>query len=248
MQATMEKFNKTREETLEKLSDIIWCEGLYKDREDAFKRDYLKALSRIPSQEHREYLMRTYDEVKFYTFELIGVRKDSKCGFIDAEGNVVIPLQYDDYTPFSNIASGVAKEGKMGMVHRTGKELIPCIYDAIYPPYRAAFLRKDYLGNVIYDDSVDYTTFHYHVIQKDSKFGLADCTGKIIADCIFTDEVQAGAITGVEKSVEEFRHSLISSLDFNPICITENNLEVEILVKSMPCMNPYRIPFLGRIP
>ena len=65
MQTTMEKFNKTREETLEILSDIIWCEGLYEDREGAFKKNYLKALGKIPSQEHREYLMRIYDEVKF---------------------------------------------------------------------------------------------------------------------------------------------------------------------------------------
>ena len=234
IQATMAKFNKTREETLEKLSDIVWCEGLYKDREGAFKKNYLKALSKIPYQEHREYLMRTYDEVKFYVFELIGVRKDSKCGFIDAVGNVVVPLQYDDYTPFNDFTSGVTKDGKEGMVHKTGKELIPCVYDRVYPPYKAKFLRKDYNGNVIYDDSVDYTFFYYHVIEKDSKFGIVDCAGKIIADCIFTEATQAWAITGIKVGIEEFTRYSVNSLDFNPVCITVNNFEVKVLAKSMP--------------
>jgi hypothetical protein len=51
-----------------------------------------------------------------------------KAGYVDSDGNVVIPFRYDNTKPFSEGLGAVALNGKWGFVDTGGNEVIPCRY------------------------------------------------------------------------------------------------------------------------
>jgi len=58
-------------------------------------------------------------------------RKSSKIryGFIDEDGNIVIPAIYDDVSKFSEGLVSVQKDGKYGYINKQGQVVAPIIYD-----------------------------------------------------------------------------------------------------------------------
>lgn len=84
-----------------------------------------------------------YDKV-FESFE--GMRLvvlDDKCGFINSDGELKVPLEYDSADHFSNNLARVYKryksyksstyEFRWGFVNKDGVEIIPVIYDSAEP-------------------------------------------------------------------------------------------------------------------
>ena len=51
--------------------------------------------------------------------------KDNKCGFIDRNGKIVIPFEYEDAGNFSEGFAPVKKDGKWGYISRSGELKIP---------------------------------------------------------------------------------------------------------------------------
>jgi len=63
---------------------------------------------------------------------LIVIKRNDKWGYIDSEGEIVLPLIYDDAQCFShNGIAGVGIDGKYGVINEKGVEIIPLEYDRI---------------------------------------------------------------------------------------------------------------------
>lgn len=68
---------------------------------------------------------------------LYAIWRGNKIGAVDADGNIVIPTEYEDLVgarqsqePF-RILSYAKKNGKYGLINRQGQQLTPCKYDEI---------------------------------------------------------------------------------------------------------------------
>lgn len=56
-----------------------------------------------------------------------------KCGFIDTQGHLIIPFDYDffEYSTFKDGYAVVKNNGKFGIIDKQGKLILPVIYDKI---------------------------------------------------------------------------------------------------------------------
>jgi hypothetical protein len=71
-----------------------------------------------------------YDEIsEHYDGGLKRVSSDGRFGFIDFEGNEVIPLKYEDAFNFTNGLAPVKLDGKWGYIDVAGNEITPFKYD-----------------------------------------------------------------------------------------------------------------------
>lgn len=128
-----------------------------------------------------------------------------KFGFIDKNGNEIIPFIYEEARNFTNGLSQVRRDGKRGYIDKEGKEVIPLIYRCAATFYSdMALVSKDakkceYIdksGNVV--ASFDYTwneieffTKEGIVINKDDKYGFVNNEGKLVVPCVY-DRLDTG--------------------------------------------------------
>jgi len=68
-----------------------------------------------------------YENVDFtvYSDGLLPVRRDGKYGYLDLEGNLVIPCIYDYAQDFQNGAACAKLDGKYGLIDASGEVLLP---------------------------------------------------------------------------------------------------------------------------
>ncbi len=99
-----------------------------------------------------------YDEVFFFKDGLAAVEQEEKCGYIDAENNVVIPFEYETAMSFSEGYASVVKGGKCGYIDKNNEVVIPFIYDAATPfEGGEAKVKKDgRWGTILPDGSVKW--------------------------------------------------------------------------------------------
>ena len=62
------------------------------------------------------------------------VEENGKYGFIDEQGNVVIPFQFSHAYVFVDGMAFVAKDSRFGAINKKGEEVIPFIYDQLAGP------------------------------------------------------------------------------------------------------------------
>lgn len=74
-----------------------------------------------------------YDYIGWLSQDRILVRNNQKCGFIDTNGDEVIPLMYNifPYNYFSEGLCVVYENNKAGMINLYGELVIPCIYNRL---------------------------------------------------------------------------------------------------------------------
>ena len=70
-----------------------------------------------------------YEDVAYETNGLLRVKKDGKYGFVNPNGDVVIPVQYDKVRYFNNGSCCALKDGKYGYIDKQGNTIIPFVYD-----------------------------------------------------------------------------------------------------------------------
>ena len=86
----------------------------------------LKANIRTAAEEWRK----KYDKVGFFQEEgLARVTLNGKYGFINEEGEEVIPPKYDEAYPFRKGLAAVELNGKSGWINPEGTVVIPLKYD-----------------------------------------------------------------------------------------------------------------------
>lgn len=152
-----------------------------------------------------------------------------KCGFIDEQRNVVVPLRYAYARPFSEGLAAVVTgrwrsktelDGLYGFVDLDGKEVIPCEYEDVNSfsgGIAAVFKNRkwgaiDRRGNMIikpqFDDSFYFSSDMAVVgIETDKlRFGYIDREGRVIVSCQYDAALDFdGDHAWVEKDGEMFQ-------------------------------------------
>ena len=144
-----------------------------------------------------------YDSLSFsYYDRLIKAEKNKKYGYIDINGNVVVPTIYDDIYSFSNGFAKVEVDRKQGYVDLVGNVVVPTIYDYIdefvngYVKFKDGPIFKDggkfgcidMAGNVVLPAIYDYVGNFYNgvaLIKNDNKYGYVDTAGNVVAPPIY---------------------------------------------------------------
>lgn len=131
------------------------------------------------------------------------VKKDDTYGFIDKQGELVIPCIYDAASHFSDGLSSAKFNGKCGYIDRNGEVVIPFIYDSAYPFSEGYALvikgdKKGYInkqGNmtIILDENQWGTDFSEGLAviltwsdTKPDSYGYIDTTGKMIIPSVYS--------------------------------------------------------------
>ena len=115
-------------------NEIISCK--YDDA-----KDYDKGISIVTLGDKKGAINQQGDMVIPCKYDNINLCKDDSLaaafinetsGFIDLEGNVVVPFDYEYCGTFSEGLADVRKNGLIGFVNRNGKLVIPCKYNNLY--------------------------------------------------------------------------------------------------------------------
>ena len=75
--------------------------------------------------------LKKYDSVGTISDNGASVEKDNKWGFVNAQGQEIVPCIYEKIENFKNDVARVKRNNKWGLVNSQGQEIIPCKYDGI---------------------------------------------------------------------------------------------------------------------
>lgn len=137
--------------------------------------------------------------------DLIKVVKNNKCGYIQKDGKVIIPLEYDGgaVNDFKNKIITVNKDGKWGFIDFQNKVVTDFIYDVAFKEsYGVYSVGKDkkygYVNatgkqfvNTIYDNAYDFSSYGFGTVVLSGKRGLIDKMGKIVVPIEFEKSPEA---------------------------------------------------------
>ena len=137
----------------------------------------------VPSPEETEKIL------------LLPSEQNGKFGYIDEQGDTLIPFIYDDAAPFSEGLAKVKQNGKYGYIDKSGNVVIPFIYDkaksfseglvAVNPNGRWGYIDKS--GNevipFIYSGAADFSEGLADV--KEYKWGYIDKSGNVVIPFIY---------------------------------------------------------------
>jgi hypothetical protein len=106
-----------------------------------------------------------YDWVGPFSEGLAQVKSNRKYGFVNEEGEVVIPLMYDSAGPFSDGLAKVRLGDQWGFINNNGNVVVPLMYDYVDDFH-------DGLAKVLLID----------------QWGCVDTTGREVLPCIYPRE------------------------------------------------------------
>ena len=136
-------------------------------------------------------------------FRLSLVKDGDKYGLIDAEGNIVLPIEYDKFYS-TNSYNEIKRENKWGIIDSSGKICLPAIWDRVYTLglvprgnivvisgrkiglYNAETGKEiipvimDEINNLHASDLNNFMREHFVVVSKGGKRGVFDLEGKEI--------------------------------------------------------------------
>ena len=148
----------------------------------------------VEEYEGKEYSTRSFREgLAPFILSDVGV------GFIDWEGKVVIPPEYDTVWDFSEGFARVKKNDKMGYIDKTGKEITSLQYDnaAPFSEGLAAVMKNNKIGFVdttgkevipcAYSDSAAGFSQGLAAVEKDGKWGFINKTVEVVIDFTYDD-------------------------------------------------------------
>ncbi|SFF02579.1 WG containing repeat-containing protein [Chitinophaga sp. CF118] len=154
------------------------------------------------------------DSINTFDNHLSAIIKNNKTGYINAEGKIVVPIQYDHTTSFHNGVAMVIKEDDSngtllyGFINSTGKIIVPVTYPFdnekdVYDYFQEGFLlltkkNNGYLlgyaqhdGHILiapeYSKIIPEKNGNGYLVERDRKFGILDSTGREILSPSFDD-------------------------------------------------------------
>ena len=146
-----------------------------------------------------------FEEVDVFCDGYARVKLDGKYGYINSNGDLVVPCIYDDaycsYVPYiSDPEDGyfVSLNGKYGLVFLTGEEVVPCVYDYIFPFScdiavvwsEGKYGCVDMEGEIIvpfglYDNMRSFACDGYLGVMFNNKCGFINTLGELVIPCVF---------------------------------------------------------------
>ena len=87
----------------------------------------------------------SYDEIApMISGEYFWVRNDRLFGFIDKNGTLTVPIQYEQVGSFFNDRAYFKKNGKYGYINSKGQQVIPASYDEVMDfTFEYAWVKKN---------------------------------------------------------------------------------------------------------
>lgn len=141
-----------------------------------------------------------YDALGFYgERDMWPVQRDGKWGFVDAEGALIVPCEWDDVNMAVGGRAPVCKDGKWGAIDRTGNIIVPCEWTMLFVYEDGGFVVNDNGrsgalaadGSVLVPcgrfDSVGTVIDGARRIREDESWGLCTEDGTVITDCQWND-------------------------------------------------------------
>jgi|GEM_PF-6604676 len=192
------------------------------------------------------------EEIKNFTPDKpFPAKKNGKFGYLNAQGNEVVPFIYDWAGDFSDLSFGYAQVGsndKYGMIDKTGKEIIPIIYDSFGTASeglisagmngKSGFIDRN--GKVvipfIYDrvrgfsDGLAVVALIDTTNGYDTKYGYIDKAGKVVIPITY---VSAGDFKDGKAKVQLTRPTLTESeanSEDRAVIIAEKIQELEFYI------------------
>ena len=163
-----------------------------------------------------------YDEVYGFSEGLAVVKKDGKYGFINTNGEEVIPCRYDFARSFSEGLADVEKDRKYGFINTKGEEVIPCKYEYVQSFSNGfAAVQKDYKWGYIntqgeevcpckYDYAFDFSEGFAQVIKED-KVGLINAKGEEVIPCKYDPYDIVGFSEGFASVLKDREYGFINT-------------------------------------
>ena len=139
-----------------------------------------------------------YSDIRQFSEGLAPAGKDGIYGYIDKDGNEIIPFEFEDALPFSQGLAPVKKEGMYGYIDKDGKEVIPFEFeDACSFSEGLAPVKKDGMYGYIDKDGKEVIPFEFEdarsfsgslaPVKKEEKYGYIDKNRNVIIPFEFRD-------------------------------------------------------------
>lgn len=174
-----------------------------KDRIEALRENYVE-----------KRLIYTY-QVKLQKFifedgEMIKYVVGDRVGFTDKDGNVIIPIKYENAFGFTQGLSAVKLGGRWGFIDPKDNVVIPFRYQDAYPFFedRAAVKLNgkwgfiDITGKMVIENKYDFV-FSFNemraLVVKDGKYGFVDYEGREVIKPIYDDATDFSSGIAVVK-------------------------------------------------
>ena len=168
-----------------------------------------------------------------------------KWGFVDKQGNEVIPFKYEDNLPFSEGLAAIRLDGKWGFVDKQGNEVIPCKYGLTFPFIEGlaaisldgkwGFVDKQ--GNEVIPckyERVNSFSEGLAAIKLDGKWGFVDKQGNEVIPCKYGEtnkfseglakiklDGKWGLVDKTGKEVTPFKYDHIGGFSVNGKALVE---------------------------
>lgn len=144
----------------------------------------------------------SYNEARPFSGGLASVRSGDSYGFIDTEGNLAIPFQYEWAGGFVGDLGGVGKEGKYGFINKKGETVVNFVFDIpsldvppYYPRHKLQAVKKGCMRGLLNERGEWVAEPKYERLycgeepliglQKDGKVGFVNLSGDIVIDFQF---------------------------------------------------------------
>ena len=141
-------------------------------------------------------ILEKYDEFSDFSEGLALVELNSKYGFINKSGDLVVPCKYDSAHDYKDGCARVELNSKYGLINNSGEEITKIIYDSIesFREGIAAVRLKDKYGFIDFKgkevfqckyDGCHYCSDGVVILRLDKKYGFGDKNGNLITPFIF---------------------------------------------------------------
>lgn len=137
-------------------------------------------------------------------------QKDTMYGFIDRQGNVLIPFVYEQcFGKFDNGLCGIRQNGKWGFIDSTGKEIIAPQYEevrrfqseitGVKKDGKFGFINRQ--GKLVVPYQYEFVGWEWYfdgtvLVRQNGKLGFMNATGKIVIPIIYDQEWGSGPQLG----------------------------------------------------
>ena len=135
-----------------------------------------------------------YDSIWGFSEGFAAVELDGKWGFVNKQGEEVVPCKYDDVEEFSEGFAQVELNGKSGFVNEQGEEVVPCKYDdveefsegfaSVKLNGKWSFVNKQ--GEEVVPCKYDYVAGFsegFASVELNGKWGLVNKQGEEVVPC-----------------------------------------------------------------
>lgn len=183
---------------------------------------------------------------EFTSGTLLLKNKDGLYGFLNTDGYLVIPFNYEDADFMSDDQAAVCKDGKWGLVGLNGSLTVALKYDDLYSPRGgfASFKRNGKWGLLGLDGTeviapefeIVRVAEYNRIVVKNKKWGLVSVEGEILLNpefdeilnlnhefCVLSKETNFYVYHLPSKLLIELRDANLKNWEFTPLATTEVN-------------------------